>query len=110
MNQAFIIRFESLRYPFLCVLIGVVSLSLSQLEFIELDRMTAQWDPPPPTLSEKELQQVEQDAKATVQSMRANEDEVHATRLQSLKDTLATIREGGAARLKAEKDAAAVRS
>lgn len=40
--------------------------------------------------------------------MRADDDKVHASRLLNLKETLTTIREGGAARLKADKDAAAV--
>lgn len=64
---------------------------------------------PPAALSESDLRRVEEEAKAAVQSMRAGDDEAHVNRLQSLKATLTTIREGGASRLKAEKDAAAVR-
>lgn len=88
---------------------GVRCVDLAQLQLIELDRETAQWNPPPAELSETDLRHVEEEAKLTVQSMRASDDEAHALRLQSLKDTLATIRKGGAARLQAEKDSAAVR-
>lgn len=59
-------------------------------------------------MSDDDLKRIEEKAKAAVTIMRAEDDEVHKTRRQSLKDTLTTIREGGAARLKAEKDAAVV--
>lgn len=52
---------------------------------------------------------MEQEAREAVDSMRAGEDKAHAARLQGLKDTLATIREGGAERVKAQKNAAKVR-
>lgn len=76
---------------------------------IELDRETALWNPPRAELSESDLRHVEDEARLTVQSMRQSDDEAHALRLKSLKDTLTTIREGGEARLQAEKDSAAVR-
>lgn len=41
--------------------------------------------------------------------MRADDDEAHSKRLRSHEETLTTIREGGAIKLKAEKDAAAVK-
>lgn len=81
---------------------------LAQSELIEIDRQMAEWIPPPVTLSESDLELVEKEAKSAVQSMRAGDDEAHATRIQSLRETLETIRDGGAARLQAEKDAAAV--
>lgn len=59
-------------------------------------------------LNEGDLQRIENEAKQLVEKSRVDKDEAHATRLQSLKSTLATIREGGAARLKAEADAAKV--
>lgn len=80
-----------------------------EIELIELDRATTQWHPPPVELSTNDLERVEEEAKVVVKSMRKSDDEAHAIRLQSLKDTLTTITEGGEARLKAEKDAAAVR-
>lgn len=75
---------------------------------MDLDRDTAQWNPSLVELSESDLRRVEEEARLSVQSMRKSDDEAHALRLQSLKDTLTTIREGGATRLQAEKDAAAV--
>lgn len=84
-------------------------LLLTKSDLIEVGRQAAEWTPPPATLNENDLRRVEEEAKAAVQRMRAEDDEAHATHLQSLKATLKTIREGGAARLKAEKDAAAVR-
>ena len=79
-----------------------------QSELSELRHQTAEWIPPPVALHDHDLRRAEQEAAAAVKLMRASDDKVHASRLLNLKETLATIREGGAARLKADKDAAAV--
>lgn len=75
----------------------------------------AAWTPPPATLDETDRRRVEEEAAAAVKSARAaggggggGEEEDHETRMEGLKETLKMIREGGAARLKAEKEAAAV--
>lgn len=79
-----------------------------QSELFALRQHTAQWTPPPAVLDEEDLRRAEEEALAAVTVMRAGDDKVHASRLLNLKETLSTIREGGAARLKADKDAAAV--
>lgn len=83
----------------------------TQSEVIDFDLKMAAWTPPPATLDETDLRRVQNEAAAAVQSARAADgtDEAHAKRLEGLKETLDMIREGGAARLKAEKEAAAVR-
>lgn len=79
-----------------------------QSELFDLHQQTAQWTPPPAALDEDDQRRAEEEALAAVTVMRAGDDKVHASRLLNLKETLTTIREGGAARLKADKEAAAV--
>lgn len=81
-----------------------------QSELFDLRQQTAEWTPPPAVLHEDDLRRAEEEAAAAVKLMRAGDDKVHASRLLNLNETLTTIREGGAARLKADKDAAAVGS
>lgn len=79
-----------------------------QSELFDLRQQTAQWTPPPVVLDEDDQRRAEEEALAAVTVMRAGDDKVHVSRLLNLKETLTTIREGGAARLKADKEAAAV--
>lgn len=85
-----------------------------QSELIDFDAQAAAWTPPPPTLDESDLRRAEQEADALVQrpgaAHPAGDDarEAHLARVAGLEETLATIVEGGEARLKAEREAAAV--
>ena len=85
-------------------LVGIVR----QSELFDLRQKTAKWTPPPAVLHEDDIRRAEEEATAAVKLMRTGDDKDHASRLLNLKETLTTIREGGAARLKADKDAAAV--
>lgn len=68
------------------------------------------WEPPQVVLSESDLRLVREEAISAIQTIRTSENEAHASRVKALEETLVKIREGGTARLRAEKDAAAVRS
>lgn len=67
-----------------------------------------QWEPPAIVLTESDLREIDERAAASFREIRTREEEAHAGRVKALKDTLAKIREQGAARLQAQKDAAAV--
>lgn len=81
---------------------------MDQTELANFRKQAAEKVSPPVVLNKDDLQRVESEARQLVEKSRVDKDKAHATRLQSLKSTLATIREGGAARLKAEEDAAMV--
>lgn len=79
---------------------------------IDFDAQAAAWSPPPATLDENDLGRAEEEAVALVRRPGAaggdDARETHLARVAGLEDTLATIVEGGEARLKAEREAAAV--
>ena len=81
---------------------------MNQSELVRFHQQAGERICAPAKLNESDLQHAEEETRKAVEKLRANENEAHVAHLQSLKSTLATIREGGAARLKAEEDAAKV--
>lgn len=76
----------------------------------DFQKASEEWKPQPVELSEGDLARAEDEAQALFESRRAQDATNHKENVQRLKATLVTIRQGGAARIQAQNDAAAVRA